>query len=73
MVTAELGMEMFHEKNIEDIRMTHQEYIRCHDQAKQIWALSAPTHPPLNWITGVEIFSRKFEVSSLLIEAFSFL
>jgi hypothetical protein len=34
MVTAEPGMEMFPEKNIEDVRMTHQEYIRCHKQGK---------------------------------------
>jgi hypothetical protein len=34
MATAEPGMEMFPEKNIEDVRTTHQEYIRCHEQGK---------------------------------------
>jgi hypothetical protein len=26
-------MEMFHEKNI-DVRTTHQEYIKCHEQGE---------------------------------------
>jgi hypothetical protein len=34
----------------------------CHNQVKQVWELSMSTHPTPNWITGVEIFSRKFEV-----------
>jgi hypothetical protein len=30
---TEPGMEMFYEKNI-DVRTTHQEYIRCHEQGE---------------------------------------
>jgi len=31
-------------------------------KAKEPQELSSLTHPPLNWITGVEIFSRQFEI-----------
>jgi len=31
-------------------------------QMKEVWELGTLTHPPVNWITGVEIFGRKFEI-----------
>jgi hypothetical protein len=31
-------------------------------QLEEVWKLTLSTHPPVDWIAGIEIFSRKFKI-----------